>query len=352
VYTKKIIKETKMLRKCLTALVALALCAAPVMAGGSSESGGGAEPSGQVDLRCASGSVGGSFYIMAAAIASVVNKNVPGVNISAQTTSGSNESYIGVVNKDFDLCVTNNDFPYIGAHGGDPKRTTYVNGPNARTWLVVEPSPHILIARADTKKITTYRDILKPGIKIGLPAKGSTGYSLLENIIDIMGGDFTKIDQYNAGHEQTAGALKDGNVDVAATMVGFLSAPNTAYQELATATDIVMFDVPEDVRTGLNQRMPYWGKVTLQPNWLPGLKKQYQTVGIYSSFLIEADVPEEIVYQMTKAVFEHIDDLKSIAFTAFRNLSSETAAVEAPCAIHPGALRYYKEKGFKVDVRP
>ncbi|MDR1180045.1 MAG: TAXI family TRAP transporter solute-binding subunit [Spirochaetales bacterium] len=341
------------LKRCLAVFVGLALCAAPLMAGGSSESsGGGSGNSGQIDLRCASGSIGGSFYIMAAAIASVVNKNVPGVNIAAQTTSGSNESYIGVVNKDFELCVTNNDFPYIGAHGGDPARPTYVNGPNVRTWLVVEPSPHILIARADASKVTTYRDIIKSGVKIGLPAKGSTGYNLLINAVEVMGGDFSKIDQYNAGHEQTASALKDGNVDVAFTMVGFLSAPNTAYQEFATATDIAMFDVPEDVRTGLNQRMPYWGKVTLQPDWLPGLKKQYQTVGIYSSFLLDESVPEELVYQMTKALFENLDDLKSIAFTAFRNLGPDTAAVEAACPIHPGALRYYKEQGFKIDVRP
>jgi TRAP transporter TAXI family solute receptor len=339
-------------KKCLAVFVALTVCALPLTAGGTSESSGGAGNSERIDLRCASGSIGGSFYIMAAAIASVVNKNVPGANISAQTTSGSNESYIGVVNKDFELCVTNNDFPYIGAHGGDPQRATYVNGPNARTWLVVEPSPHILIARADTKKITNYRDILNSGVKIGVPAKGSTGYNLLINIVDLLGGDFSKIDQYNAGHEQTATALKDGNIDVAATMVGFLSAPNTAYQEFATATEMAMFDVPEDVRTGLNQRMPYWGKVTLQPDWLPGLKKPYQTVGIYSSFLLEESVPEELVYQMTKALFEHLDDLKSIAFTAFRNLGPDTAAAEAPCPIHPGALRYYREKGFKVDVRP
>jgi TRAP transporter TAXI family solute receptor len=111
---------------------------------------------------------------------------------------------------------------------------------------------------------------------------------------------------------------------------------------------VQLFDYPENLRDMMVKEMPYWGKITLAPNWLNGYDKPNKALGMYNAFYIEESVPEEIVYQMTKALFEHLDELRRI-YASFKTLDSKSAAVNAVVPFHPGALRYYQEKGFEIS---
>lgn len=326
----------------------------PVFAGGGSESSAASAPASQqsapIDIRCGGGTVGGVFYVMAAAVQTIVNKYVPGVNFTAQTTAGGAESYNRMVKKAMESYIGNCDIVYIGAHGGDPTKPTFVPAKNVRTWFCTEASPFVLVARADNKNMTKFEDIWKPGLKVGTQPKGTTTHTMLLTIGDYMGQDSSKMNIYTAGHDQSANALKDGNIDMIYAGSGSLSAPNSAYQELVSNTKINMFDYPESLRDKIVKDMPYWGKFTLEPGWLKGYDKPCNVVAVLNSFFLEESVPEDVVYEMTKAVFDHLDELKEIAYAPFKYVEPETAAANAVVPFHPGALRYFKEKGFKISV--
>jgi TRAP transporter TAXI family solute receptor len=253
------------------------------------------------------------------------------------------------VQKDYEVCITNADFGYIGAHGGDPAQPAYVAGPNVRTWMVIEPTPYLMAARANNTKVRAFEDLIKPGLKVGANTLSSGSNVLVGYVVEALGGKMSDIDQYPAGHDQTCTALKDGNIDIATTFAGQLSSPNAAYQELTATTDINWFVIPPKIRDEINKKYPYFRKVVIQPGWTPKITEPYETLGVHGIFLIDKDVPEEVVYQMTKAVFEHVDEL-GMAFPALKVLGKDTAAVGATCEIHPGALRYYQENGFKIEV--
>jgi TRAP transporter TAXI family solute receptor len=333
--------------------VALTMCflivSFPVFAGGGGEASSSANQNAIVDIRCGGGTVGGVFYIMAAAVSTIVNKYVPGVNFTAQTTAGGAESYNRLVKKNMESYIGNCDIVYIGAHGGDPSKPTFVASDNVRTWFCTEASPFLLVARADNNKMTKFEDIWKPGLKVGTQPKGSTTHTMLLSITEYMGQDSSKMNIYTAGHDQSANALKDGNIDMIYAGSGSLSAPNSAYQELASSTKMRMFDYPESLRDKIVTEMPYWGKFTLAPDWLKGYEKPCNVVAVLNSFFLEESVPEDVVYEMTKAVFENLEELKGIAYAPFQSLNPQTAAKNAVVPFHPGALRYYKEKGFDVS---
>jgi TRAP transporter TAXI family solute receptor len=293
--------------------------------------------------------VGGVFYVMAAAVSTIVNKYVPTVNFTAQTTSGGAESYNRLIKQGLESYIGNCDIVYIGAHGGDPTKPTFVASKNVRTWFCTEASPFLLVARADNDKMTKFEDIWKAGLKVGTQPKGSTTHTMLLTITDYMGQDSSKMNIYTGGHDQSTNALKDGNTDMIYAGSGSLSAPNSAYQELASATKVRMFDYPESLRDRIVKDMPYWGKFTLEPGWLKGHDKPCNVVAVLNSFFLEESVPEEVVYQMTKAVFDNLEELKQIAYAPFKYVTPKTAAANAVVPIHPGALRYYKEKGFDIS---
>jgi TRAP transporter TAXI family solute receptor len=324
----------------------------PLFAGGGSETPAqqGTTEEKVVNIRCGGASVGGAMYVMAAAVSNVVNKYVPGVNFTVQTTSGGGENFVSLVNKKVEVIVNNSSFSYIGAQGGDPTQPTYIAGPNVRTWFAVEASPYIALAVQDNTKVKSFDDLWNPNLKIGTGAKGSSSYNNLATISKMLGKDFSKMNLYSQGQEQTANALKDGNIDITYSGVGFVSMPNSAFQELASATKVQLFDYPENLRDMMVKEMPYWGKVTLAPNWLNGYDKPNKTMAILNAFYVEESIPEDIMYQMTKALFEHLDELRSI-YASFKTLDSKSAAVDAVVPFHPGALRYYEEKKFDISYR-
>jgi TRAP transporter TAXI family solute receptor len=332
------------------ALVCFILIGFPVFAGGGGEAAASSpKPAEKVEIRCGGSSVGGIFYVMAAAVATVVNKHVPEVDFSVQTTAGVFESYNKLVKGGLESFIQNCDVPYVGYNGGDPSRPALVPSKNIRTWFSTEASPFMVVTRIDNKKVTKFEDLWKPGVKIGTRPKGNTPHTLLMTLTEYAGQDSSKLDIYPGGHDQSATALRDGNIDVLFTGSGTLTGPNSAHQEMASATKIRMFDFPEPLRDKLVKELPYWGKFSLKPNWLQGQEQPCDVVAVLNSFFIGESVPEEIVYKMTKAVFENLDELKQISATAFGTLDLKMGAVNAVVPFHPGALRYFKEKGVEVS---
>ena len=304
----------------------------------------------RVAIRAGGSSVGGIFYVMSAAVASVVNEHVPEVNFTVQTTAGVLESYNRLVRGGLEVFVQNADIPYLGFHGGDPAHPTLIPSKNVRTWFVVEPSPFLVVSRTDNTRITRFEDVWAPGVRVGTRPRGNTPHTLLVHLTEFAGRDFDAINIFPGGHEQSAHALRDRNIDVLVTGSGTLSGPNSAHQEMASAASIRLFNFPDPLRDQLVREFPWWGKFTLPPNWLQGHSQPTEVVAILNSFFICSTVPDEIVYKMTKAVFANLDTLVAIAPTAFGTLNRQTASVNAVIPFHPGAARYFAGNGITVSV--
>jgi len=304
----------------------------------------------RIDIRVGGGTVGGVFFVQAAAVAAIVNRYVPEVNFTAQTTAHTGESFNRLITRrGMEAFVGNADFVYIGARGGNPAVPLYTAANNVRTWFVTEAAPFLLVARTDNADVQRFEDIWRTGARVGTGTTGGSSHNLLLDITRFMGLDPAGLNMFNAGHDVATSALRDRNIDLLFAGSGSLSAPNSAYQELASGTRISTFNMPEELRTRVVNEMPYFGKFTLAPGWLPGHDAPTDVVAMKNGFFLEETVSEDIVYRMTRAIFENLDELRAIAYAPFRTLGPQTAAVGAVVPFHPGALRFFQEAGFDIS---
>jgi TRAP transporter TAXI family solute receptor len=135
-------------------------------------------------------------------------------------------------------------------------------------------------------------------------------------------------------------ALADNNVDAIAFIVGH---PNGSIQEATTTTDARLIPVAGAEVDKLVEENPYLSKAIIPADMYRGNPDDTQTFGVRATFVTTAEISDEAVYQLVKAVFENFKKLHP----AFAELTKEemvSAALSAP--LHPGAERYYKEAGL------
>jgi TRAP transporter TAXI family solute receptor len=142
---------------------------------------------------------------------------------------------------------------------------------------------------------------------------------------------------------EQAQALADNKIDAIVFTVGH---PSGSIQEATTTVDAKLVPVEGPEVDQLVADNAYYSKATIPGGMYRGSDGDTATFGVRATFVSSAEVPEEVIYQVVKAVFENFDDFKKL-HPAFANLTKEemvSASLSAP--LHPGAEKYYKEAGL------
>ena len=210
-----------------------------------------------------------------------------------------------------------------------------------RSVFSIHPEPFTVVARADAG-IETFDDLKGKRVNIGNPGSGQR--STMEVVLDAKGwttDDFALASELQAAEQSQA--LCDNNIDAMVYTVGH---PSGSIQEATTACDSVLVDVTGPEIDKLVEENPYYRKATIPGGMYRGNPDDTQTFGVGATFVTSADVPDDVVYEVVKAVFENIDQFKSL-HPAFANLDPKEMANDGLSApMHPGAERYYREAGL------
>ncbi|MEJ2623998.1 MAG: TAXI family TRAP transporter solute-binding subunit [Pseudolabrys sp.] len=258
---------------------------------------------------------------------------------SAPSTAGSTYNIGQICAGELDFGVAQSDWQYH-AYKGDSKKVTKC--PKLRAMFSVHSEPYQLIAGKDSG-IHAWSDLKGKRFNIGNPGSGQRGTTE-----ELMKADNMTTSAFAAATELTsteqATALCDGNIDAFGYTVGF---PNAG---VAVATDgcgaYVVGLKSDPGAQKLVAEHPYYSWATIPKGTYSTTEKDVTTFGVKATFVTSADVPDDVVYQVTKAVFENMDLFRSL-HPAFAHLDPKQmikAGLSAP--IHPGALKYYKEKGW------
>jgi uncharacterized protein len=258
---------------------------------------------------------------------------------SAPSTAGSTYNIGQICAGELDFGVAQSDWQYH-AYKGDSKKVTKC--PKLRAMFSVHSEPYQLIAGKDSG-IHAWSDLKGKRFNIGNPGSGQRGTTEeLMKADNMTTGDFAAATELTSTEQSTA--LCDGNIDAFGYTVGF---PNAG---VAVATDgcgAYVVDLKSDPGAQkLVAEHPYYSWATIPKGTYSTTKKDVTTFGVKATFVTSADVPDDVVYQVTKAVFENMDLFRSL-HPAFAHLDPKQmikAGLSAP--IHPGALKYYKEKGW------
>ena len=288
------------------------------------------------------GGVTGVYYPTGGAICRLVNKDRKehGIRCSVESTGGSVYNLNAIAAGELDMGVAQSDWQYHAYHGTSKFSD---QGPNKdlRAVFSVHPEPFTVVARADAG-IKTFKDLKGKRVNIGNPGSGQRG--TLEVVMNALGwtlDDFKLASELKAAEQSQA--LCDNKVDAIVYVVGH---PNGSIQEATTACDSVVVDVAGPEIDKLIQEHPYYRKATIPADMYRGNPEDTQTFGVAATFVSSAKVPEDVIYNVVKAVFENFQDFKKLhpAFGILKQEEMVKDALSAP--LHDGAKKYYEEAGL------
>ena len=190
--------------------------------------------------------------------------------------------------------------------------------------------------------ISSFEDLKGKRVNVGNPGSGQRG--TMDVVLEAMGwsiGDFALASELKAA-EQSA-ALCDNQIDAMIYTVGH---PSGSIQEASTACDSVLVNVTGDAINKLIEDNSFYRSATIPGGMYRGSDNDTTTFGVGATFVTSDAVSEDAVYAVVASVFDNFEDFKKL-HPAFANLTPEemaTAGLSAP--LHPGAAKYYKEKGW------
>ncbi len=301
-----------------------------------------APTSSQKFISIGTGGVTGVYYPTGGAICRLVNKDRKdhGVRCSAESTGGSIYNINTIRNGELEFGVAQSDWQYH-AYNGTSKFKDKGAFKKLRAVFSVHPEPVTILARSDSgiENITDFKD---KRINIGNPGSGTRGtWEVIENALGWQRSDLALPADLKSA--ETGQALCDGKIDAYFWLVGH---PSALTQETLASCDARLVNAIGPAIDKLVADNPYYRSATIPASMYDGMESDVKTFGVGATFVTSADVPEEDVYVVVRAVFENFDQFKKL-HPAFKNLKAEEMIKDSLSApLHPGAVKYYKEKGW------
>ena len=284
-------------------------------------------------INIATGSTGGAYYPLGAAMAKIWNDNIEGIKASAQSTGGTvnNIQLMGSGEAETGFMDGLYYYAYLGKDKFEGNPQDYI-----RALVPLYPEPtQLMIAKGSG--IKTLHDFKGKRVSIGAVASGTEVTA--RQLLRLAGIDPDKdIQAENLGVGDTATAFSDKRID-AAVMVGSLGMAGVV--EAATLGVVEFIDVPDNIRDKVIAETPYWVPFTIPANFYSNQPNEVKTYASWNILAIHKNVDGDLAYQMTKALFEHKDDLLAVRAMMETMKPENIQYILIP--MHYGARRYYDE---------
>ena len=288
------------------------------------------------------GGVTGVYYPTGGAICRLVNKNrnKHGIRCSTESTGGSVFNLNTIRAGELDMGVAQSDWQYHAYHGSSKFKDKGANR-ELRAIFSVHPEPFTVVARADSG-IRNFGDLKGKRVNVGNPGSGQRG--TMEVLMEASGwkmSDFALASELKSSEQSMA--LCDNKIDAMVFTVGH---PSGSIKEATTSCDSVLVNVTGSAVDMLVAENDFYRTATIPGGMYSGNANDTKTFGVGATFVTSTRTPENVIYQVVKAVFENFDSFRKF-HPAFRNLDKKQMIKDGLSApLHAGAVKYYKEAGL------
>lgn len=288
------------------------------------------------------GGITGVYYPTGGAIAKIVNKKRKqyGIRATVESTGGSVFNVNAVMTGDLEFGVVQSDRQYQAINGLAEWKDKGKQG-DLRAVFTIHPESITLVA-ADDAGIKTIQDLKGKRVNIGNPGSGQRQNSI--DGLEAAGINWqTDIKAEGVKAAEAPGLLQDGRIDAFFYTVGH---PNGNIKE-ATSGKRKVHMVPITGVDKLLAKYPYYAKAVVPMKFYPGATNtgDVETFGVKATFVTSSKVPDDVVYAITKEVFDNFEDFKKL-HPAYGVLTKKNMLEGMSAPIHPGAMKYYKEAGL------
>ena len=290
----------------------------------------------KTNLILATGGTSGTYYPFGGSMAQIFNSKIQNMNVTAQATGASVENLKLIGQKEAELAIVQNDMTDYAYNGTESFKDSKVE--NVRVIANLYPEVIQIVSSADSG-IKTITDIKGKKFSVGAPGSGVEANA--RQLLDVMGMTYNDFSANYLSFAESADSLKDNHID------GFLfvsGVPNAAIQDTATTSSLNFVSIPDDVIKKLIDKYPFFTEIVIPAGTYKGQTADVKTVAMKATLVAGAEVPEKVIYDLTKALFENQPELAS-AHAKGAELSLESAVNGVSVPFHPGAEKYYKEVG-------
>ena len=299
----------------------------------------------QEQLSIATGGTGGVYYPMGGGLAEVINNHVEGYSATAEVTGASVENMGLIATGDADLALALADTvqqAQTGTGRFEGQQLEMLRG------LASMYANMVHIVALEGSGITTLEDLRGKRVSVGAPGSGTEVNA--EAILTANGISYDDIEEQRLNFNETADALANGDIDAGFWSVG---APTSSILNLATTNDIVIIELTEEQFAAAQAADATFARTTLAGGTYEDAPNDIAVLGIPNVLVVSSEMPDDLAYRITKAMYENIADLRAV-HPAANETTIEFTMVATPIPLHPGAIRYYEEVGAQIpdDLRP
>jgi TRAP transporter TAXI family solute receptor len=288
-------------------------------------------------MSLATASLGGTYYIVGSGLADIISKTIPNIQVNAVISQGSTGNPLLINSKEAELGITNYYSGMNAIQGNKP----YAGKLNIAGICKLQYSILHLVTLAEYKNIKTVADL--KGKKIAVGPAGGGGVLILKEILPFWGLKFEDITPSYISYTDGSEALKDKKIDM---NMPHGAPPLEAVSGLTIQNKIKIIPMEKSKLKAINKKYPYYEAAVIPAGTYKGITKDMTSVGVQDILTVNASLGEKEVYQITKAIYENLEKLRKIhpslqklTFDNYRN---------SLVPLHPGALKFYKEKGIKL----
>ena len=290
---------------------------------------------------------GGTFYPVGVALSTLVRVKLEpthNITVSAISSAGSAENLRLMDDDQAQFGILQALYGAWAWHGEGPVPKAYDNVRSiSMLWQNVE---HFVVRSnlIETGTIDDLDQLYGRGFSIGARNSGTEGSG--RQILAGLGIDPEQMDLAYLGYGPSADSMQNGNIAGMNIPAGApASAVTSAFANMGS--DISILNVTEEQLERINSEYPVWSAFEIPADTYPGQDEVVNTIAQPNILVVNADVPEEHVYQITKAMFENLPFLHNI-HPATRDMALESALSGLPMPLHPGAARYFQEQGLEI----
>lgn len=289
-------------------------------------------------LTFATGGTSGVYFPLGGAIAQVLTSKSNGqLSITAQASGASGENMRLIESGDVNMAMVQNDVADSAYNGTAPFKEKLTN---ARAIARLYPE-YLHIVASKESGVTTMAQF--KGKKISVGARGSGNELNCRQIFATFGLDYNNVKPIFLPYGQTAEQFKDRQLDGFIFTIG---TPNPAIQDITTAQDVQFIALDTASMDKIVASFPYLVKDSIPAGVYKGQKDAVPTLSVQAILVVNKDMPDDVAYTLTKTLFENLPDVAK-AHNKGNEISLKHAKDGITIPFHPGAEKYFSEKGMK-----
>jgi TRAP transporter TAXI family solute receptor len=294
-------------------------------------------------LSIATGGTGGVYYPLGGGFGNILGKELPGVTATAQVTGGSVANLQLIGSGKADLCFSQVDAAWDAINGTDK----FTSGKLPIRALAVMYPNHMHVVTVEGTGINKVEDMKGKRISAGSPGSATEVYAI--RVLEAAGLDHEKdVRKERLGVAESVNAIKDKKID-AFFWVGGL--PTAAVTDLAATpnTKIKIIDIAH-LTAKMNAKYgPLYAEATIPSATYKGMDADAKNNTVWNIMAVNANMDDKLAYDLTRIMMEKRADLALVHKEALNIKPEWQTSNRAGIPWHPGALKYFKEKGIKVE---